>query len=304
MSFKQSIQELAAGILDGRLDRADLAGVFKVSNIPYAREMETASGLVLGSRDAAECLYDLERTRKLLAGLLKVLEEENPSHLIEAGSGPLPITFLAAALLPKGKVHVTAIDYHPESVGFATTYAEQLGLSAHIDCLQADLTCDDLSGLKPDLVLIEAMNTGLLIEPQGAIEAHLAQQWGKVHVLPEKITVTALLCEDYTITTNIDGLIILGQLVQLNDDFREAARRGEQVLHTRKMFTFDPLPRKRLLCLKTEVGVTAGFTINSGESSITCPRWIVRHLAPSGASRVTVDHCMGAKLLEISFEGG
>lgn len=149
------------------------------------------NGLAL--RRAMACILEQERTEKFIKALnyhLKVLSERKESiEMIDAGTGPLPI-FAVIAAVYFDNVHVTALEINQASYEFAIMVVQNLGLEDRIDVKCVDATTYE-HDKKVDLVISETMYSGLTNnEPMVQILNNFQSQLSEDSVvIPQAVTV-------------------------------------------------------------------------------------------------------------------
>jgi predicted RNA methylase len=168
---------------------------------PSAPPEETTCAHIQGAlslREAAACLRDQVRTKRFLVAIERAIEQladrfpDGELHVIDAGTGPLPVLAIAAALA-NPRVRVTALELNPHSLTGARAVINELNLSQQITLHLADAT--NYTPSQPAHLLIsETMDTSLLREPIAQIFNNLSQHVidGGIRI-PESVQVLALL---------------------------------------------------------------------------------------------------------------
>jgi predicted RNA methylase len=168
---------------------------------PSAPPEETTCAHIQGAlplREAAACLRDQVRTKRFLVAIDRAIEKlaatfpDGELHVIDAGTGPLPLLAIAAALA-NPRVRVTALELNPHSLAGAQAVIDKLNLSQQITLRKADATT--YTPERPAHLLIsETMDTSLLREPIVQIFENLSRHVieGGIRI-PESVRVLALL---------------------------------------------------------------------------------------------------------------
>lgn len=238
-------------------------------------------GTAIAPIDAMGCLDDIERTKKFIRAAYKAFlrvkeSREGPVVILEAGSGPTPITLALAATLKKEDYRLIYRDYFPETVRALKKTVEKIGIADRCNIDQADLTYAFVKG-NIDIVIVEVMDAALTKEPQAAVTFNLVRQLREVVVfIPENIEVRA---------STLVGNIELGELVSVGAKFREDARKSswsqrKEMLSVNRNFEIPedfeiPPTRKIPLRLDTEVKVFEDELIKPNQSRVT--RKVIRH---------------------------
>ncbi len=182
-------------------------------------------GVAISPSQAAECLLDAHRTTVFLKALnaacrTELREKEGRIHLLEAGSGPTPLSILYAATNPD-RFTVTAVDLSSASLDYAQRLAAATGVK--LNAVQANLTEDFECHDQPDVILAEVMDRALLSEAQGAVTVALARKFGDQPIfMPESVTVEAFLNRSFAER----DLHSMGSIIKVDRGFREEARRS------------------------------------------------------------------------------
>ncbi len=232
-------------------------------------------GVAISPSQAAECLLDARRTTVFLKALnaackTELKEKEGRIHLLEAGSGPTPLSVLYAATNPD-RFTVTAVDLSSASLDYAQRLATAIGVK--LNAVYANLTEDFECHDQPDVILAEVMDRALLSEPQGAVTVALARKFGDRPIfLPESVTVEALLNKSF-VGSNLHSL---GPIVKVDRGFREEARRSTRPIRdhmgVRREFTVPKGWEHGSLVLRTTVqvyGDQGEYRIDPNTSIIT-----------------------------------
>jgi hypothetical protein len=149
-------------------------------------------------REGAATLRDQVRTKRFLEAIERAVDildarfPEGDLHVIDAGTGPLPVLAIAAALA-NPRVRVTALELNPHSATIAKSVIAELGLSDRISVELADATT--YTPLMPaHLLMSETMDTALKQEPIVQIFSNLSGYVvdGGIRI-PESVTVLGLL---------------------------------------------------------------------------------------------------------------
>jgi len=165
-------------------------------------ESRTSQGLALSPTMAARCVQDIPRTVVFSRGVYRAIERERkgrpnrPVRLLYAGCGPYALLVLCSmAVLSPDDLEVTLLDIHEPSSESARLVIEALGFEAFVSEYVVSDACDYAipANRIPDIILSETMNAALEKEPQVSIARHLMAQAPGALLLPEAVTIYALL---------------------------------------------------------------------------------------------------------------
>lgn len=270
----------------------------------HGEAAQTQHGLALSPKKAAECVLDSARTlaflRSIQVAISDVLARKKDVHILEAGGGPNPLSILAPAARDE-RVRVTSIDIHNSSVQASKNLARELGV--RFTGIEADITSERWTCEDPDIIIVEAMDAGLLNEPQGAITWALAKRFGTEAIfLPEKITLHAQLNRAQTGRTRSSQYFhTLGELACIDAGFRSAAKTTplSTALNIRRGFDVPKGWGEADLWVNTAVIVYKAFQIPPYASDITHALCFMGQ-NPNGASKINVVGRMGGRSFSIS----
>lgn len=155
----------------------------------------------LSLRDGLATLRDQVRTKRFLQAIeraIQRLEQRFPSgdiNVIDAGTGPIPILSIAAAL-QSPRVRCLGLELNPDSAVLARHTVAALGLSKQIVIVEGDAT--RYTPAQPfHLLLSETMDAALFSEPIVQIFTRLSPHLIKDGVrIPQTITIKALLAPE------------------------------------------------------------------------------------------------------------
>ncbi|HYF32151.1 MAG TPA: hypothetical protein VD993_13600 [Chitinophagaceae bacterium] len=180
---------------------AGITGITAVNN--NDQNIYLPTGKAISPGQAANCLLDLRRTAVFLRGIYKAiirLQQEFPGRQIEvlyAGCGPYAslLTPLTTMFVPQ-QVRFHMMDVQPESLVAVGKLYGHLNASEYL----GSMTCADATTYQMtqdfDLVIVEAMQSALIREPQVAITLNLLPQMKeKAIFIPQEIRVTAQLLD-------------------------------------------------------------------------------------------------------------
>ncbi len=232
-------------------------------------------GFALKPTLAIECLFrDKKRTRELITGLFdavhdRMLVQDGPVRIMEAGSGPLaPATLIVASQFQPEDVQFGLVDCHRLSVYCAQHLVRQLGLTRHcFGVKRADLITADFKDWDPNIVLTEVMNAALALEPQLDIEANLISQTKPdTWFLPRSITIRAK-------TLGEGGSVDIGEIFRWDDEMRSTLRlhpeRKEELLRIRRRFEEGlPYTPRDIVVYNSSIEVYGGAELRPGSSML------------------------------------
>lgn len=272
----------------------------------WAHSTEFKEGTAVSPACASRCLRDYERTRCFLRGLDKAIIAARTRfrgeivRVLYAGCGPdgsLAVPLCCGRLKP-GEVQFTFIDIHEASAENIRMVIEELGIRELVaEILTADvITCRHKAPL-PHIVVLEAMQPALMMEPQAAITANLASQLHPGGILvPERITLTAYLrgAPEWWNPVPKERRR-LGVLYELTKDthFTNDPLTGRKNISINGVFDLPPAPSDCNLFVGTQVQVFGDETIEEDTAQITGKRFLK-----------FLPHAMMGKPIRVSFEGG
>ena len=218
-----------------------------------------------------------------------------PVEVVYAGTGPFAALALPlAALLVAGEVRFTLLDVHERSVASVGRLVERLGLETSVRrLLVADGTRFGPSGDAPvDVVLVEAMQRGLGVEPQVALTRHLARFLQPAGVVvPARVRVDLALSDPRLETADTLGpferaasRVPLGPVFELTKESAETVPDSEGRFPPVSVRLPVATSAERQPMLFTTVGVHGPHVLGEGDSGITAPEvlWQVPAL-PAGS---------------------
>jgi hypothetical protein len=182
-SENATLRDAATG-LHGLL--ASLSGLTEAS----ANEEDTSSialntGLAIAPKDAARSILDYRRTTKFLRGLRESITQaqkhfsNRPLEILYAGCGPFaPLALALATKFSSEEVQFTLLDVHSRSLEIARHIFAAMGLGNHVrNYLEGDAGAyQKPAGAELHVVIVEALQNTLAVEPQVDITLNLAPQ--------------------------------------------------------------------------------------------------------------------------------
>jgi hypothetical protein len=248
---RAALQRCAATLLDIRASRGAIGRAAESlhENLLGLSGLEEAageapftllpSGRALSPIDAARCTRDPIRTAVFLRGVSAAVAAAparvagRPVEVLYAGTGPFaPFALPLMALLDPGQVRFTLLDVHGRSVAAATRLVRRFGFEAFVrELREADATLfQPAAGKLFDVVVVEAMQRSLGIEPQVALTRHLSRfLGGDGFVVPGRVRVDLALSNPASETADgadpasrATGRVLLGPVFELT---RESAGR-------------------------------------------------------------------------------
>ena len=257
----------------------------------------------LSPNRAQACLLDDGRTFKFLKALsihLQDLEENKDNiELVDAGSGPIPLFGLVAALLSK-KVNVTCLEIVPASA----RKAEEIIKSFHLED-RVKIICTDAITYQHDkdidFLISETMYSGLTEEPIADILNNLSSQVSEdAVIMPEWVSV------DVGFVSR-EKLNSLNRRVSVSElDFGPV----EVIRFTRGKFDKDlsfiipiddSISGSHRLALMSKLGLYGDKIVLSGQDSfITAPTLV----GDANKPFIDLSDCGEAKNLHVSYSLG
>lgn len=261
-----------------------------LSQLPPLSERDSRldAGRALAPSHAARCVQDVLRTARLAQAVAAAIEQrlrqrpDRPVRLLYAGCGPLAPLALLPALGAGPRVRLVLIDIHQQSLDCARHLFTRCGLADRIErswC--ADATRLRLPArLRPDIVIVEAMQRALDHEPQLAIVANLLRQCAAdVILVPEQVRVAAWLANPER-EIGIDAVpqrFELGTLLELSaatvPHWSPCLEAGAETLPPLDLRVPDTAPPGLSLMLRTRVDAGPRLSFADYESGLTYPRF-------------------------------
>lgn len=273
----------------------NLVGRFKSSDFDE-KERGALKGLKIGK--AVSCIKQGERTVKFFLGVeaaVKKLEEmeKESIEVVDAGTGPLPIFAILAALLSE-KTRVTALEMNPASYEYAKRVLERFRLEDRINLVLCDAT-EYVHGKPIDLLVTETMYSGLVEEPMAQILENMVEQVSKDGiVVPEWVTVEAGI---------VDGGLMQESPTHILP-FAEGPREVEKLTRDNLFSVLNfsirvpyLAPGKYCVFVGSEIGVCDGVILKRGESDITTPHHVGGKFSvpPNNGVEITVSYVAGSE---------
>lgn len=295
-SENSALREAATG-LHGLL--GDFSGLTEGSN----NEEDTSNialdtGLAISPKDAARSILDYRRTTKFLRGLREAITKarkqfsNGPIEILYAGCGPFaPFALALATKFSPEEVQFTLLDVHSRSLEIARHIFAKMGLRNHV---RNFIKGDAGSHRKPaggelHIVLVEAMQSTLAVEPQVSITLNLAPQLAAGgFFIPERIEIDAHLTDlqreiaFLSLGPDEDGVerplpahrIHLGRVFEISATTVSAAKlvNGEPPSFSPVIVEAPGDTQQKLhALLTTTVTIFDSIVIREGESGITQP---------------------------------
>lgn len=165
----------------------------------FVREEKDEHGGLDATR-ALACINEEGRTMPFFYGIANAIKDlemqkneagdSNPLEIIDAGTGPLPIFAMLAAVV-SDNARITAIEINEASYKFAKKVIERFGLQDRIKIIFTDAT-KYTHDCEVDLLISETMYAGLINEPLVQIlDNFLAQLSDIAAIIPQSVTVKA-----------------------------------------------------------------------------------------------------------------
>ena len=244
----------------------------------------TPSGNAVGPVMAAFCIKDIARTRTFLQGINEAIMDclhnkpANPVKILYAGTGPFAtlLTTLATLYTPQ-QLQMVLLEINPSSIDYLNKTISDLQLQSYvIDVIQTDAAVYSIpTEYQPDILLVEAMNSGLAKEPQLAIVSNLLAQCNN-HPLLIPTTVTVDVCLVGSLLKHPVDILKLETLLELDLTTAILAKIKPNALPVLKEGIIVTIPMQSdftysQLAITTRVRVYKNHEIGFNESGITLP---------------------------------
>lgn len=185
---------------------ADFSGLTEASaNEEDISNIALDTGLAIAPKDAARSILDYRRTAKFLRGLRESITKaqkqffNGPLEILYAGCGPFaPFALALATKFSPEEVQFTLLDVHSRSLEIARHIFAAMGLRNHVrNYIERDAgSYRKPAGGELHVVLVEAMQNTLAIEPQVDITLNLAPQLAAGgFFIPERIEIDCYLTD-------------------------------------------------------------------------------------------------------------
>lgn len=173
-------------------------GGTELDNTDGIADIDTNDGKAIGTYWAALCLDDFRRTRSFIRGIDKAIVEKlktQPNlHILYSGTGPFaPLILPSIFKYKRYNIRYTLLEINHNTFNVLKKIYDQLNLKklgvsiANKDAVHFKLDVDD----KPDIILSETLQNGLIKEHQVPIFLNLMSQAKEdCFFLPEKIQVS------------------------------------------------------------------------------------------------------------------
>ena len=271
---------------------------------PDSTESRLATGRALSGRDAATCVLDYRRTATYLRAVDWALGSAAAHwpgqrlRVLYTGCGPWAPLLLVLASRWSGRLAITLVDVHAQSLRMAADLFAQIDQSAALVdaiCVDACTLCVD-DDQRPHVLVIEIMQRALEHEAQLAVTARLAPQLMPGGMLvPQRILVDAVLvrmsderASDETASDKARSeevrprppaaRIPLAHLIEVSLDTAPALAH-QIVLNTTSLPAIDvqvaaDTPGGLSVMLRTRIEVGPGLFLEEFESGITHPAYV------------------------------
>mgnify|MGYP000482222340 CR=1 FL=1 len=233
------------------------------------RKCSRGEGIALNPTNAAECIVnDPYRTRQFIAGVRKTVEEKvaqatSPVKLLYAGTGPFaPLVCANLHLFDPSTVKIYFMDINSYSIDTVFKIMYNLGYqNFQAEYIVGDATDYKLS-FKPDVLVTETMNLGLLYEPQYWISKNLSPQMAEDGVVVPRQVKVSMHGQDLSKGNELGKKVDLGEVVTVRKD-------GD--LNVTTDFEVPATLRgvDARFTLVTEIEVAEGVEIHPNETQIT-----------------------------------
>jgi hypothetical protein len=296
-SDNATLHDAATG-LHGLL--ANISGLTEASaNQEDTSNIALETGLAIAPKDAARSILDYRRTTKLLRGLRESITKaqrqffNGPLEILYAGCGPFaPFALSLSTKFSPAEVQFTLLDVHSNSLEIARHIFAEMGLREHVrSYLEGDAgSYRKPPGGKLHVVIVEAMQNTLAIEPQVDITLNLAPQLAAGgFFIPERIEIDSYLTdlqreiaflslgpEDNLERPMQARRIHLGRVFELSATTANAEKLARELRSEppslSRVIVQAPVDTKRLhALLTTTVTVFDSIVIREGESGLTQP---------------------------------
>lgn len=233
---------------------------------PPRVERTLPTGRAISPHDAANCTRDPVRTAMFLRGVaaaLGELSETFPGEIVDvvyAGTGPLaPLVLPLLACESRSRVHVTWIDINEESIVAVRRLVKRLGIGEHAFVVADAATYRHERPVR--LLVCEAMQKALTVEPQVAIAINLVPQLHPRGVMvPQNVRID--LCIE-----SATGDHCIGTLMELS----ELAIR-ERAIDERRSMTMPRMEGD--VFYRTSIQTYRDHRIEFRESGLTMPEYV------------------------------
>lgn len=259
------------------------------------------SGRALSPLDAARCTRDPARTAGFLRGLnaavdtVDTVADGRPVEVLYPGTGPLaPFALLLLSLRRPGELRFTLVDVHERSVRSVGRLVERFGFGPFVrTLLAADATRLELpAGPRFDVLVVEAMQRSLAVEPQVALVRRLAPLlWPGGLLVPARIALDLVL-SDPAVETDANATaerrtsvrLPVATLFELTKESASAPLDRDGRLPPVAVTLPSGTDRTRTPMLFTRIGLFGPHVLDEGESGLTTPEvlWPLSGL-PAGA---------------------
>lgn len=281
---------------------ASLSGLTEAS----ANEEDTSNialdtGLAIAPKDAARSILDYRRTTKFLRGLRASITQaqehfsNRPLEIVYAGCGPFaPFALALSTKFSPKEVQFTLLDVNSRSLEIARRIFATMGLRNHVrNYIEGDAgSYRKPAGAELHVVLVEAMQNTLAVEPQVDITLNLAPQLaaggfllpGRIEIdcyltdLPREIAFLSLGPDEDRVERSLPAhRIHLGRVFEISATTVNAekvvrALPGEPLSLSPVIVEIPGDKQQRLhALLTTTVTVFASIVIREGESGLTQP---------------------------------
>jgi 2-polyprenyl-3-methyl-5-hydroxy-6-metoxy-1,4-benzoquinol methylase len=250
------------------------------------------SGCAISPVSAGMCLFEIERTRLFVLGLIDAIRQQlnntthRPINVLDAGCGPYALlSLLSAQYFDAAEVNFHLLDIHEANLESASLLIKEMGLEkSFANFFMQDACCFEWEKDKPlHIVICETMLNALRKEPQVGVTLNLAKQLTKGGIfIPEKIEVDLVLLdaqlekqERARSTENMDTNDLnysvfetkLGTVMSLCAKSTQASISQNPLAEIEIPAGHDPF--KHGLQLNTVINVFNGYNMQHSDSSLT-----------------------------------
>ncbi|MFT6501696.1 MAG: putative RNA methylase [Crocinitomicaceae bacterium] len=313
LTHKQTLNGYSRSLLNPEIDNKKTAKIIdeihttfqKILGISVGKSkmlhqaaVVTKFGKALGLSYAAECLIDYRRTQQLLKGITSAIaqkQSKNPKETIKvfyAGCGPYaPFLTLVAPMYEPSEVQFTLLDVNTESIEYAKSLVQELGLTAYVDeYIVGDAIIAKIENASEYHILFsETLDSLLIRESYVPILCNLLPQFTKeVILIPENVQLKMkFVCFDkHNFRTEISDQIIF--------DSRKAVEETEKTGRIPDAFEPFKVPVEKNkningIILDTEIIVFDSLRISRSESAISMP-FEFRLNAPENVKKIVFEY--------------
>lgn len=260
--------------------------VFDETDPVNHKHVQTVAGLAVSPEAAAVCIRDFMRTRIFMRGLKQAVSTKlraNPNRAVTvlyAGTGPFATLLLPlVTIFDTTQLKMLLLDINPASINYLKRIISYFNLEPYVlRVVETDaVTWRIPSSWQPDIILSETMRPSLKKEPQVSIVANLISQCPQALLIPELITVSAVLFSrktgDEKMFIHLETL--LGFTKEVAIKMASAQQTGIAVFPVIRLLVEKPAqPYWSRLALVTDIRVFNDELLTLNESSLTSPHFL------------------------------